>query len=190
MRTFRLVPLVFAVLLIISVLLNLFQWKLNNEQSDRITNVLGESVASGRGHLIETMVNLDNAIKGEQTVMSLRETSSNMDATYRILEPTVHLHPKYSNEWLEIKKTLFDISHSQTLRKIEAAYQAEGVLTSEQKDILKQILFFLTEVRESLEAPSIRILVGGDPDFYIPSEAIQRAFRAANTIQEFLQSKQ
>ena len=40
MRTFRLVPLVFAVILIISVLLNLFQWKLNNEQSDRITNVL------------------------------------------------------------------------------------------------------------------------------------------------------
>lgn len=189
MRTFRLVPLVFAVLLIISVLLNLFQWKLNNEQSDRITNVLGASVANGRSHLIKTMFYLDNAIKGEQTGMSLRETSSNIFATYRILEPTVHLHPEYSNEWLEITKTLFDISHSQTLREIESAYQVEGALTSEQKDILKQILFFLTEVRESLEAPSIRILLGGDPDFYIPSEAIQRAYRAATEIQEFLQSK-
>lgn len=70
--------------------------------------------------------------------------------------------PEYSNEWREITETLFDISHSQTLRKIESSYQVEGVLTSEQKDILKQILFFLTEVRESLEAPSIRILLGGE----------------------------
>ena len=147
-------------------------------------------MANGRSHLIETIFNLDNLIKGEQTGMSFRETSSNIFATYRILEPTVDLHPEYSKEWLEITKSLFDISHSQTLWKIEAAYQAEGILTSEQKDILKQILLFLTEVRESLEAPSMRILLGRDPDFYIPSEAIQRALGAANAIQEVLQSKQ
>ncbi|MGM0881381.1 MAG: hypothetical protein ACQEXQ_10120 [Bacillota bacterium] len=106
--------------------------------------------------------------------LSLRETSSNIDATYRILEPTVHLHPEYSNEWREITRTLFDISHNfQTLRDIEAAYQAEGVLTSEQKDILKHILYFLAEVRESLEAPFL----------------IQRAYRAATAIQEFLQQQ-
>jgi hypothetical protein len=122
--------------------------------------------------------------------MSLSETSSNMFAAYRILEPTVSLQPEHSNEWRKITETLLNISHSQTLRQIESAYEVDGVLTSEQKDTLKQILVFLTEVRESLEGPLIRIKLGGDPDFYIPSEAIERAYRAAAAIQKFLQSKQ
>lgn len=153
-------------------------------------NGLGTSVANGREHLGPAILNLDKAIIGEEIRMSLSETSSNIFAAYRILGPTMFLHSEQSSEWRQIIMSLSNVYEA--LGKIETGHWGAN-LTSEQKDTLKQIRFFLTEVRESLDGsytPSIRILIGSDPDFYIPPEAIQRAYQAATVIQEYLQSKQ